>query len=66
MAEVNIDTIHSTIRSMDSQELLNPQVLERIVAAVLQRLADEKSRQKVRQANRELRQGVSTEEEDEE
>jgi hypothetical protein len=38
MADVRIDELHSTIDTVDGAALLTPEVLDRIVAAVLEEL----------------------------
>lgn len=47
--EVNISDISTSIRAADASSLLTPQILERIVAVVLQRVKeDQKKEQRVR------------------
>ena len=47
--EINIADVSTTIRAADASTLLTPQVLERIVAVVVQRVMEEQQkRQRVR------------------
>jgi hypothetical protein len=52
--DVQIDEVHSTIRTTDGQELLSPQVLQQIVKAVLERLRAEMEHERCVQSESEL------------
>jgi len=48
MTEVNINDIVSSVRTVDDESFLSPQVLEKIVSAVLEAVAErEEHRQRV-------------------
>ncbi len=52
--DVNIGEVHSTLRTSDGAALLSPELLQRIVAAVLERLQDEDLRQQRAREERQL------------
>jgi len=52
--EVNISDISTSIRAADASTLLTPQVLERIVAAVAQRVNEEQRKEQRMRAERSL------------
>jgi hypothetical protein len=60
--EVNIGEVHSTVRATDGSTLLSPRVLERIVAAVLERLREEDAHQHRAREERHLDSGHSAQE----
>lgn len=57
--DVEIGEMTSTVRVTDSQSLINPQVLERIVRLVLERLNEANAHSERVQDEREMRPGVS-------
>jgi hypothetical protein len=57
--EVNIGEVHSTVRASDSAALLSPEVLERIVRAVLVRLREEEQHHKQAESERRLNPGAT-------
>jgi hypothetical protein len=59
--EVNIGEVNSTVRATDSASLLSPEVLERICAAVTERLRDEDRHRERAESERRLGPGVSSE-----
>jgi len=60
--EVNIGEVNSTVRATDSASLLSPEMLERIVRAVMERVRDEESHRQRTEAERRLSPGVASEE----
>jgi hypothetical protein len=52
--EVNIGEVNSTVRTTDSASLLSPEMLERIVRAVMARLREEEQHQRRAEAERRL------------
>jgi hypothetical protein len=60
--DVHIGEMNSSVKMTDSQALLSPQVLERIVRIVLQRLREEQSHGERAQQERELRPAASARE----
>ncbi len=61
--DVEIGEVSSTVRSVDSQALLNPQVLEQIVRQVLRRVRENQAHDRRTQDERRLERGVSEPEE---
>jgi hypothetical protein len=55
--DVYVGTMRSTVRAVDGESLLTPELLDRIVRAVLVRLADERDRARRAESERELRNG---------
>lgn len=53
--DVHVGEINSTVRMTDSQSLLEPEVFERIVRAVLQRVRDERAHEQRVQSERRVR-----------
>jgi hypothetical protein len=59
--QVQINDLQSTVRSVDSDSLLSPQTMEKIVSVVLQAVNDQEAhRQRVR-AEQRITRGVSYE-----
>lgn len=52
--EVNIGEVNSTVRATDSASLLSPEVMERIVRAVMTRVHEEKEHNERVQSERRL------------
>jgi hypothetical protein len=61
--EVNIGEINSTVRTTDSASLLSPEIMERIVRAVMARVRDEDRHHNQVDSERRLGAGASGEEE---
>jgi hypothetical protein len=66
MMEVHIGDIMSTVRTVDSDSLLTPQVLERIVRAVLEAVGHKEAHAKRVRAENRITGGVRQELEEEE
>ena len=60
MSEVHIGTMNSTMRLMDSQSMISPEVFERIVEAVIARVREEDAHQRRATAERQVRPGASS------
>jgi hypothetical protein len=60
---VEIQEVTSTVRAVDSQSLLSPQILERIVSAVVQAIRDGGERDERAAAERRITGGVNDERE---
>lgn len=60
--EINIGQVNSTVRATDSASLLSPEVMERIVHAVLERVRQEEGHRERSEAERRLSPGVAHEE----
>ena len=60
--EVNIGEVNSTVRTTDQASLLSPEVMERIVRAVLERMREEESHRRRVESERRLTPGVAHEE----
>jgi hypothetical protein len=60
MAEVQFGTMNSTVRMTDSQSALSPEVFERIVAAVVDRVREELAHERRVDAERKVRPGASS------
>jgi hypothetical protein len=60
---VEINEVSSTVRTVDSQALLSPAVLERIIAAVMQAVKEGNAREERAQGERRVTGGVSDERE---
>jgi hypothetical protein len=58
MADFFVNEARSTLHTTDSKALLDPQVLDLIVEAVLQRLMDRQESQRAGEMARRLRQSV--------
>jgi hypothetical protein len=52
--EINVSDVSTSIRAADASTLLTPQILERIVAIVVQRVFEEQQRQDRIKAERSL------------
>ncbi len=61
--DVEIGELSSTVRTVDSQALLNPQVLEQIVRVVMRRVRENQAHDRRTQDERRLERGVSEPEE---
>ncbi len=59
MAEVHVGTMNSTVRMTDSQSALSPEVFERIVMAVMERVRDELAHDQRVESERRVRPGAS-------
>ena len=57
--DVNIEELTSRVQVSDSQSLLDPRVLEKIVKVCIERMQQEQAKQKRVQSERELRPSVS-------
>jgi hypothetical protein len=62
---VEIGEVTSTVRAVDTDTLLSPRVLERVVAAVVDALKDRDQHEKRAQAERRVTGGVSAERDEE-
>jgi hypothetical protein len=62
---VEIGEITSTVRAMDTEALLSPRLLERIVAAVAEAIKDHDQHDKRAQSERRITGGVSAERDEE-
>jgi hypothetical protein len=60
--EVQIGEINSTVRVVDSQALLTPQLLERILREVLARLREDAAKENRNEENRKLKPAASARE----
>ena len=60
--EVNIGEVNSTVRVTDGASLLSPEMLERIVRAVMERVRDEEGHRQRTEAERRLSSGISHDE----
>jgi hypothetical protein len=60
--EVNIGEVNSTVRTTDSASLLSPEMMERIVRAVMARVRDEDQHRNQVDSERRLGASVSEEE----
>jgi hypothetical protein len=60
--EFHVGEMNSTVRMTDSQSVLNPDVFERLVAAVLQRVRDERAYEERVASERRVRPGASVSE----
>ena len=60
--DVNIGEINSTVRATDSTSLLSPEMLERIVRAVIERVRDEEGHRQRAEAERHLSPGIAHQE----
>ncbi len=58
MADVHVHSFSSTVRATDSQSLLSPQVMERIVIEVMRRLEAQKLRDQRLDADRRLSRNI--------
>jgi hypothetical protein len=56
---INVSDVSTSIRAVDASTLLTPQVLERIVAVVVQRVQEEQHKQARIKAERSLEQSIS-------
>ncbi len=59
--DVEIGEIASTVRTVDGSSLLSPEVMERVVRAVLQAVEDKQARDARVRAERRITDGVSAE-----
>ncbi len=57
--DIQIGEMNTTVRAMDSQALLNPQVMEQIIRAALQQMRQERDHDTRVQRERQLDPGVS-------
>ena len=57
--DVQIGEVNTTLRMMDSQTLLSPQLMEQIVRTVMLRLRDEQERTRALEEGRSLRPAAS-------
>jgi hypothetical protein len=57
--EVNIGEVNSTVRATDSASLLSPEVMERIVQAVMARVREEKEHSERAESERRLGAGAT-------
>jgi hypothetical protein len=57
--DVNIEELTSNVRTMDSQALLDPKVVEKLIAMVLKRVGETHDREKRAEDERQIRPGVS-------
>lgn len=64
--EVEIHEVTSTVRAVDGQSVLSPQLLQRLVAAVVQALRDGDEHERRAGAERKITDGVSAERDAEE
>lgn len=53
--DVRVNTVSSRVRVTDADALLAPEVLERVVRAVLERLEDERAREQEREDDKAVR-----------
>ena len=60
MGEVHVGTMNSTVRMTDSQSALSPEVFERIVIAVMERMREEQAHGERVEAERRVRPGASS------
>lgn len=60
--DVSINEVHSDVRAVDSQSLLDPRILQQIVRACLQAIKDQQTREKRMDEERKLTSGISAEE----
>jgi hypothetical protein len=60
--EVNIGELNSTVRTTDSASLLTPEVMDRIVRAVIERWREEEGRRQRGEAERQITASVAVEE----
>ncbi len=58
MADVHVHSFSSTVRATDSQSLLSPQVMERIVIEVMRRLQEKEAHDHRLENDRGLRNSV--------
>lgn len=64
--QVDIGMVNSTVRAVDGEQLLSPQILQRIVAAVLEAMQQHEAHQRRARAERRVTAGVHAEMEGEE
>jgi hypothetical protein len=57
--DFHVGEMNSTVRMTDSQSVLSPEVFERLVAAVLQRVRDERAHEERVSSERRVRPGAS-------
>ena len=57
--EINIGEVNSTVRATDSASLLAPEVMERIVRVVLERVREEEAHRERAESERRLSPGIS-------
>jgi len=62
--EVQINELQSTVRAVDSDSLLSPQTMEKIMRVVLQAINDQKAHDQRTRAERRVTSGVSHEQEE--
>ena len=60
--DVHVGEMNSTVRMTDSQSMLSPEVFERIVAAVLERVRDSQAHEQRVASERRVRPGASVSE----
>ncbi len=60
--EFHVGEVNSTVRMTDSQSVLSPDVFERLVAAVLQRVREERAHEERVSSERRVRPGASVSE----
>lgn len=53
--DVRVNTVASTVRVTDADALLSPEILDRIVRAVVERLEDERARRREREEDKAVR-----------
>ena len=53
--DFHVGEMNSSVRMTDSQSMLSPEVFERIVRAVLQRVREERAHEQRREAERRIR-----------
>jgi hypothetical protein len=60
--DVHIGEMNSTVQMTDSQALLSPQILEKIISVVLQRVREDDAHREQVEDERRLRPGVTAKE----